>query len=216
MEEWTSGSVIALAAGSSVLAALLTQGLSSLRDWKKRKEDSGFALLYLALALESYANTCSDVISESELWDDSSEHAGSPQGNIPELPEYPANIEWKTIGIEFTTDALSFRVDIEARRTMFTGEWEFGDEDTIVPDVRLEAARFGKEALRLAAEFRKSRKIAAAKYLNSEWNVPTHLDDTLQKYTKRLEDRRKSEAELLEKLNATVPAIVDPEPNKAI
>ena len=174
----TSG-IVALVAGSSVLAALVTQGVGIARDWWKANKDGSYDALYLALALESYAGTCASALSESETYESSEGHAGSPHGSVPDLPDYPSSIEWKPLGIKQTTDAMSFRVEIETAKAMIHDHWEFLDEEDVVPLVRERVARLGQKALNLAIEFRKAWNIVAADY-GDDWNVKDYVDDKVE------------------------------------
>lgn len=184
----TTGSIIALVAGSSVLAAFVNQGLTVIRDWWMARRDAAFSGLYLAIALESYAGDCAAKISDSENYESSGGHAGSPQGNIGDLPDYPATMEWKPFGIKGTTQALSFRVEVETTKTMIRDSWEFGDEDDIVPLVREEAARLGVKALTLAIDIRKQWKIDPVDY-SGEWNVRQYLDERRAHYEQKRKAR---------------------------
>jgi hypothetical protein len=177
-------SIVTLVAGSSVLAAIVNQSIGALRDMWKSKREAAFSALYVALALEEYANVCSTLISESETYDSSDGHAGSAHGNIAELPEYPSTVEWKQFGIGSTTKVLSYRVEVHEKRSMIRDMWEFQDEDDVVPVVREEAARLGRKALTLAGELRAGWQIAPAAY-TSEWNVKTHLEEKFEKYSNK-------------------------------
>lgn len=141
---------------SGVLAALFTQGLSWLRDSWRDRRDAKFSALYIAIALEDYARTCATLLSESENWESSNENAGAPHGNIAGMPDYP-EIEWKAFGIKDAERAMAFRTKINSDHSMFSGLWEFSDEDQIVPEVREKAAEHGLTALRMAAVFRARR-----------------------------------------------------------
>lgn len=192
-----TGGLITLVAGSSVLAALVSQGLTAFIDSRKTNKDGSFAALYLAVALESYASDCLSVLSDSENYESSDGHAGSAHGNVPDLPDYPASIEWKPFGIKRTTEAMSFRVEVVSAKAMLSDFWDVvGDEDEIVPVMRQETARLGKKALRLAIEFRASWDIPPVDY-EGDWNIKTRLDDRVAKY----EERRKERQERSEKMN---------------
>ena len=111
----TSG-IITLVAGSSVLAALVTQAVAALREGRNRSRDASLSALYLAIAFESYAGDCSSALGESEAYEASNHHAGAAIGNVPDLPEFPSSIEWKPLGIQHTTKAMSFRVEVETAK----------------------------------------------------------------------------------------------------
>lgn len=183
--------IVALVAGSSVLAAIVTQILNELRDGWKKKQDGGFSALYLALALESYAAECASLIGDSENFEVSDGHAGSAYGNIASLPDFPDSIEWKPLGLRATTQAMSLRVDIETTSAMITGSWDFGDEEDIVPIVRLEAARLGSQALALSKSLREMGKIEALSFADPKWNVAVYLETKFKELTLKKEQWEK-------------------------
>lgn len=148
----TASQIATLVAGSSVLAAVVTQGVSWLRDHLKSKNNSDFAKVYLIAALEGYAAEASNLISDSKNYEASSGQVGSPVGNIPRLDSFPDVIDWQAFGPETTKQMLNFQVDLESVRASIAFEWDVvGDEDIIVPTVREKSALVGLKALQLAA-----------------------------------------------------------------
>jgi hypothetical protein len=196
-----TSSTIALVASSSVIAAIITQGLGEYREWLKLKKDSGFSSLYLALALEAYASECSIVIGDSENYDASGGNAGVAHRYIPDFAPYPETIEWKPMGLKSATAAMSFRVDVETTRAMISGYWEFGDEDDAVPLVRLETARLGCEALRLALTLRKLGSILPTKSNDDDWNVNYFLAEQYKKYLTQRNERELRNKQMIEEMN---------------
>lgn len=200
--------IVALVAGSSVLAALVTQGLSAWRDRRRVNKDAAFSGLYMALAFESYANECASLIGDSENYDSSHGAAGKAHGNLPLLPPYPEEVEWKAFGLKRTTRALSFRTEVDSLRAMISGHWEFGDEDDIVPMVREEAAKLGAKALDLAADLRRSKHIEPMTE-TGDWSVHDFLRRKKEEYEEarklREERNRQWNAELLDNIPAPDP-----------
>lgn len=178
--------IIGLFAGSSVLAAFVNQGIGAFRDRRKLKREAAFSALYVAIALEDYASTCSSLISDSENHDASDGNAGAAHGNVAELPAFPASVEWKQFGIKSTTDAMSLRVDVDNTRAMIRGLWDFDDEDRIVPLVKEESARLGLDAICLAIALRRDWKLARVEY-GPGWSVKAHLEERLKRYTDQRE-----------------------------
>lgn len=183
-----------LVAGSSVLAALVTQGIGWIRDRQKVQTDAALSALYLAIALESYANTCSKLISESELFDSSDEMFGSAHGNIEPLPNFSEDIDWKSLGITVAEQVMSFRVEVDTTRSMITGLWEFEGEEEIVPFVREKAAALGMKAIILAAEIRKAHQIRLVYYDDGEWSMKRHLEERYADYCRKREVREKRDS----------------------
>lgn len=168
---------------SGVLAALFTQGIGWLREWWGETKEGKFAALYLAIALEAYADACSTLIYDSHNWDSSSGNAGREVGQIDSLPDYPA-VNWKALGIEDTVAAMSFRSDVDFAQGQLTYMHEFSDDDDIVEQARMSAADMGLAAALLAKQFRFDKKLPALKRAFAE----EHLRESKDKY---LEQRRK-------------------------
>jgi len=151
--------VMTLVATSSVLAALLTQGLAGWRDWMSEKRNDRFSALYLALALEAYAEACSALIDHAGNFDRSDGHMGRPARNVDELPEYP-EIEWKALGIKDAVAVMSFRTELDSRRSQIIAVREFlDDDDDITAEACRAAAEFGLKAGALAKRLRKTRRL---------------------------------------------------------
>jgi hypothetical protein len=202
-------SPVTLVLSSSVCAALMTQGLVTLRECIKNRMDSGFSKLYLALALEAYASQCLSEISDSESYIQTNGHAGFAHGNIPDLAPYPEAIEWKAMGLKSTTAALSFRVDIETTEAMISYNQEHmrdGDDGYDTLPVKLQAARLGYEALRQALELRKSRKIKPIVYEDPNQNVSTILANQYQKYLLLRDERELRKQQAVTKMMSTLTA----------
>lgn len=192
--------IVALVAGSSVLAAALTQGVAALRDRLKTRKDAAFSALYLALALESYASSCASALGESDTYEASGGAAGAPHGNLPDLPDFPGTIDWKPLGIGHTTKALSFRVEVESAKAMIRDLWDVtGDEDYSITTMREEAARLGLKALTLAASFRSSWKIAPVDE-SGEWTVRGYLTERSEKLESAKKQRQEHDRCMTEAL----------------
>lgn len=170
---------------SGVLAAAFTQGIAWLREWWGETKEGKFSALYLAIALEAYADACSTLIYDSHNWDSSSGNVGREVGQIDSLPDYPA-VNWKALGIEDTVAAMSFRSDVDSARGSLTNLHEYGDEDDIVEQVRVSAAEIGLAAAMLAKRFRSDKKLPALRESPAE----EHLRESQDRY---LERRRKVE-----------------------
>jgi hypothetical protein len=165
-----------------------------------------FSALDLAIALESYAGECASAIGDSETYVASGESAGRAVGNVPELPDYVAVTDWKSLGIKPTTSARTFRVEVEATRGMISGHWEFGDEEDVVPMVREEAARLGVKALELAVALRKRWKIALPDD-TGEWNVADYLASKLKEYRKKRLAWEERQRIATQEMMASMPAV---------
>ena len=199
----TSIEIVTLVAGSSVLAAVVTQGVSWLRDHMKSRSNREFAKVYLVAALEGYAAEASNAISDSENYETSDGQIGRPVGNIPMLDGFPDTIDWHSLGPDTTKQMLSFQVDIESVRASIAFEWDVvGDEDLIVPKVREKTALVGLKALQLAAALQAQHEGAPIDLSNPDWSVKSALQADLEKYEKRRLTWEARQEAMIEELNA--------------
>lgn len=175
------GSTIGLVLGSSVFAAGLTQGLAIFREWRAASVSADYSGLYLAMALEAYGRQCSDAISESEIYQYSEGSAGSPQRYVPNFPALPDNIDWRSLGLTFTSEALALPVAVATTNAAISNGWDHGDNDDNIRDVREATAKIGLEAFELAATIRRARSIPEA-LQHGEWSAQKHLEEREQAY----------------------------------
>ncbi|WP_306002293.1 hypothetical protein [Brevundimonas sp. C43] len=155
---------------SSVIAAFLTYGLGLFKDWLNRNRDADFAALYVALTLEDYASRCASVAGDN--WS-SSGSAGKQYENVPEMADFGSNVEWKALGIKLTSKALSFRVRVGHTREMLSDLAQHIAEQ-ISEDAHEHCVKLGLEAIAIAEDFRKDRKLGAAHPV-SHWSAKTWL-----------------------------------------
>ena len=204
---FTSVEIITLVAGSSVLAAVVTQGVSWLRNHIQSKSNRAFAKVYLVAALEGYAAEASNAISDSENYETSDGQIGRPVGNIPMLDTFPDTIDWRSLGPKTTKQMLSFQVDLENIRASFAFDWDVvGDEDHIVPRVREKTALVGLKALQLARSLQAQDEGANIDLSNPDWSVKSALEADLEKYEKRRVTSEARQKAMIEKLGQHVSA----------
>jgi hypothetical protein len=194
---WTAVQIITLVGGSSVIAALITQGVSWVREWLGETKEGKFTALYIAIALEEYARTTATILMESEQHDNSDGHAGTAHGNLAELPEYP-EVNWRAFGIKRAEAAMTFRTDVDAQRTYMTGLWDVADEDDAVPEFQERAAEMGLTALALAEQFRKDHRLTPLDQ-SDEWSTKNGLARRHEKFVaRRVKAAERQEASRME------------------
>lgn len=160
---------------SSVVAAFLTYGLGLLKDWLNRARDADFAALYVALTLENYASRCASVVGDIGTFWSSSGNAGTGHGNVAELENFGADIEWKALGVKLTSKVLSFRVRVNHTREMLSDLSEHINEE-IIEEARDHSVKLGLEAIAIAEHLRKSRRLENAQPV-SDWSTKKWLQE---------------------------------------
>ena len=198
-------STIGLVAGSSVLAAALTQGSSVFRDWLKRRRDASFSALYVALNLEAFARACSSALSDSHVYEASEGSAGSPQSRVPMKAAFPEEVSWDVLGVELTTACLSLGVDVETENERIGGEFEFVDDEAGVLAMRQASADLGCRASELAADVRRQFRVTPLS-LKPSWNIVSYLRERQKEYDDIINRQNEATAASLAHIQAAVGA----------
>jgi hypothetical protein len=178
------------AASSSVAVAVLTQVFSISREKLAHRTDQRLSALHVALALENYAGECARVLGEKETFIANDGHHGQDWGSVPALPEWPAAIDWKRLGIKNTEKVFTLRVQVNAANAKIADQYDNDPPDGGDGDVIDEAIKLGLQSLSLAASIRSTAKLDPL--LESEWPLDRYLaerrDDRALKLERRLAD----------------------------
>jgi len=187
---------LSLATGAA--GGSLVFGLGYLRDYFKQHKDGQFAALYLCVALEEYASETLSRAHESITYQyqydphsDNNDHiTGRPLGNALQI-KYPADLDWKSLGVKTTASALTFKINVEGVRSNIEAAWEFDDDYETETYAREQAVELALEAWAFAMKHR------------HDWKLPrVKADDdgkTATDYLAALRDRMAGEREEREK-----------------
>ncbi|WP_147418776.1 hypothetical protein [Sphingobium terrigena] len=163
--------------GTAVATAIAAQGAL----WVKEKWVAGaegrFSALYAALFFEEYASACSHRLGEYSEYISSSGHAGVAHGALPELPDFPTEIDWRRVGIRRTEDAFAYRVKHAAASAKIAYLYDFDPPDGGDHELVMQLIGRGLDALALGAKIRKSGRLKAKQDPDSEYTVERHLTD---------------------------------------
>ena len=150
----------AVVIGASATSTIIHFCIQAFRDAGHKRTEADFSALYLALALEAYADGCAKLIGESSTDRASRGDMGKHHPSILPVAGFPETINWKALGIERSAKILSFPIRVDAERARLADHAEYVlDEDEIGFHVERKAARYGLEALALATELRKQNRI---------------------------------------------------------
>lgn len=179
--------IVGLVAGSSVLAALVNQGITIFREHLRRNGEARLSALYVALALEAYASDCSSIISDCDKFAGTKGKMGVRHDNLPLLTAYPMEVDWKALGIQTTATAMTLRVTVEAARARFSFIREHLDHVDHAPVTLVlpAAAQIGLHALAAAEKIRRHHALPPMEFhavpsmrRNETWSVRDHLKAT--------------------------------------
>lgn len=188
--------VAGLVAGSSVLSALVTQGLTFASRWRERRRSCDLSRLYLALALETYASACAETIAELE---DINEETAASSNGVPPFPDFPDNVDWTALGLDAANRLFSFRTEIEMRRTQIRELVKLGLSDGINESCE-HAGKLGLKALSLSDWLRALARSPRPPN-DIDWSIADYLAERRNAYVanrKKLEahaERRRAAAE---------------------
>lgn len=150
---------IALNLASGILGVLLTLGAAGIRDRRKRKQEGRFTALTLALLLEDYTAKCISLIYDTKLYDDAPEQFSMPKTYIPETPVYSERTNWNSIGLDLTSQVLTFKGKIDSSKGYISSVGIGGDAEDMMHAAAEEATELGVVARQIAKTLRKKFKL---------------------------------------------------------
>lgn len=176
----TSGDIIKLVLSTGIFTALINQGITWLKDWRKDKEINErmaqYSALRIAIDLEAFAISCAKAISDSNFFSQTDGHAGSQHSKIPSLLEYPKDIDWRLIERSLCERTLALRNEIE----LCQGEIDFWyeiDYECIPSACCEQTGTCGYRAWKLANDLRKFYKLSSFDPRQISWDIEAILKD---------------------------------------
>ncbi|MGW9333499.1 hypothetical protein [Bosea sp. NPDC055594] len=190
--EWVE--LLKLAATAGVTAAVVTQGMTWLREWRasgsKKKASAAYLAVRVAVALEAFSETCSEIVGDIVNYESSGGNVGSPRTDLPAAPTYPTDEEsWRSMDLVLVEKVLSFpnRVGASQKAVGYAGEYgDGGDEMTRM--CLEQACERGIEAWDLAVALRE-------KYGFPSYAPAVEYVDFLRKEAEEAKGRRRKDQE---------------------
>jgi hypothetical protein len=183
---WTDILKVALSTG--IVAALINQGITWLRDWRKEsstiQRNATYLALRVAVILEQFAIMCADVIGDNVLYRDSDGHAGKSHGSLPPLGEYPTDADWKSVDPAFSARALALRNEIFLSDGAIAFVWEV-DHDTVQGACNEHAGKCGYRAWQLAVDLRKRYGLPEFDPKQTHWDIVPVLKESFDAAEKK-------------------------------
>lgn len=148
------GAQLGLAVAGGLCGALLNNFITVVRDCLGRADSRKLSALQIALTLEQYASDCLDPIYDLANFVSSMQSTREPSGHVPVLAEYPTGVDWKSFGIERTSDTFNFRVSVQRAQGYLSNAWEFEGTEAAWNYAALKAAALGQKAWQLSTKLR--------------------------------------------------------------
>lgn len=163
--------------GAAIATAAAAQGAVWAKENWIAGSEGRFSALYVALFFEEYAGACSHRLGEYEAFISSDGHAGVDHSVLPELPDFPKEIEWRRVGIRLTEAAYAYRVKHQAASSKIADLYAFDPPDGGDHELIMQLIGQGLDALSLAAGIRKSGRLKSAPLPDPEYTVARHLSE---------------------------------------
>lgn len=178
------GSFLAFAGAAGVISALLTQGLTSLRERFSSRREAKYLALRIAVILETFADDCISIISDADTSRQSEGAAGQHTTNLAALAPYPDDEKgWRALGSAFSAEALGFPNLVRAYQQSINFTWQVADPDDAQSECEEASAVLGHRAWALAKSLRLNHGFPpfAPKY---------DLEAALEREMRELKDRQ--------------------------
>jgi len=172
--------------------------------WLFRSGETEKSARYLAIRLvclfDKYIEDCVSVVRDDGLCYGSRTKDGclQPQVRSPGQPQYPDDIDWKSINHDLMYELLSFPSEVEAGDSSISFSWDISsppDFDEFFEDRAFQYSQFGLKAYELAQKLRKKYGIPEKDY--TDWNPVSVLQEELEKIEKRNAQRELRNKEML-------------------
>jgi hypothetical protein len=147
--------VLKLILGTGIVAAIVTQLISWIRESRKElissTRDARYLAIRIAVILEGFAIACAESISQYDFYKQSAGHAGKRHGVLPQLQDYPADADWKALDPALGARALTLRNELPLSDSAIEF-WENVDRDCVPQATSEQAGKCGYLAWALAAD----------------------------------------------------------------
>jgi hypothetical protein len=147
--------------------------LTGVRDWVTayftRNRDAKYLAIRIVCILDAYLEACVDVVNDDGTHYGERHPDGTLQEQVPlpEFPEFPTDIDWRTIPAKLMYVILRFPNEIEAEYKIIQQSYDFAsppDYDEAFEARQLGYVRLGLTADSIARELRKKYDIPPPEY----------------------------------------------------
>lgn len=164
---------------SALVATIAGAAINAWLDARKSRHSTRLDALRAAVALEGYAITCADKISEHEDAVASDGHSGTPLASVPNVPELsvgPGFLRPRRAAV--VNQLLIFPQEVRQADQAASFWWDVvGDMDATRNEAVWQTARMGLHALNLASDIRKAFALPRRELIFGEHNVRGLLDE---------------------------------------
>lgn len=171
---------------SSLVATTVGATINIWMEHRKSKQATGYDALAIAVALEGYAITCADKISDHNTATSSAGLAGSLLEIVPDLPQLSA----VTGFLRFRKEQLANRIMVFPQEVRQANQsvafcWNvLGDEDAMHQKARIQVAEIGLQSMNLACDIRTEFNLPNRALIFDQFNIRQLLQNVPNKHSK--------------------------------
>lgn len=166
-----------------LLGVIIGAMITWLQQYWTNKQDITKKARYLAIRvvciLDKYIENCVEVVTDDGLCDGQRTKEGYlvPQVDLPDIPVFPDDIDWKSISYDLMYQILSFPSDIEAADNKIAVITEYAafppDYEELFEERVFQYSQLGLKVYELTKKLRKTYQIPDRNY--KHWNPVSEL-----------------------------------------
>lgn len=185
--------------------ALLTTSKDIWRHFAGQKRTARYLAIRVVCVLDQYVEKCVEVVLDDGLCYGQRDQNGylAPQVSLPPAPEFPDDLDWKTIDHALAYEILSIPNEIAAAEGAISFAWDVAsppDFDEAFEERVLRYASIGLKAHGITALLRKRYDLPAQDL--GGWNPAERLAEEKTKVEKRNADRAATSQHTIESMGA--------------
>jgi len=171
-----------------LVGVLLGSGISWFQsDWTNRratKKNARYLAIRIVCILDKFIEDCTAVVKDDGLFEGQRDSEGclQPQVKTPAPPDYPDDVDWKSIDHELMYRILSLPSEIADGDRLISGTWDIAsppDYSEWFDERKFYYCHFGLTAYKLSSDLIKEYGIKMKTYNN--WNPAAYLKQELEK-----------------------------------
>ena len=171
-----------LGSGAALTVAKILIDLRQERQ--KRRDETGYLALQIAVLLEGYAIECASSASDQQIDTDSGGSAGERLSRVPKFPELPKSDGYKFFDTDLLNSVLDFpqRCEIANKAAIFSMNVGCDDDGKTIEENTL---RMGESALRLALRIRQKHRLEPRDLRFGDWDIEDYFREQIKRVTER-------------------------------
>ncbi len=190
-----------------LLGVLVGSGISWFQSYWTTNREAEKNARYLAIRvvciLDKYMEDCAAVVKDDGLCEGqrSKENCLVPQINIPAAPNYPDDVDWKSIDADLMFALLSFPAEIEDGNRIINASHLIAyppDYQDWFDERKFYYCQFGLIANKLSNDL--SEKYGIKKKIYNEWNPVEDFSNELRAVAKRRNHRTEEHKAFIKKI----------------